>query len=361
MNRNRTRFEIKRPVKIFFFLVSLFSLAGIIAFYALLTPLPSEAEPLIFYATPKRDDLKLTLLRAIRKAQHSIWICSYGISDKEVLAMLKKKAAAGVRVDLVYHHSINRQLHRQERANFHCHPKKNKGLMHEKLLITDDTLLFFGSTNLTSSSLLMHDNCLLGLYAPGLASSLKYERLSHYQQRLNKQQLDLFILPQGGGQALKKLLETLDQAKHRVSIALFTLTHPALVDKLIALHQRGIQIQLFLDQYTARAASKKAVAKLRAAQIPVSISQGLALFHHKWALVDSDTLILGSANWTRKAFKKNNELLLFLTPLSKAHARSFSRAIKTFKLETTLARISHKTPGNLGSSVSPNIPKDSPG
>ena len=349
------KLKIKRPVKICLFLTFLFSLAAIIAFYALFIRLPSQTHPLIFYATPKRDDLKLTFLRAIKQAKDSIWICSYGITDKDILSALKKKAAAGVRVDLIYHQKINRNLHQLKNTHFHCHPKRGKGLMHEKLLITDDTLLFFGSANFTTSSLIMHDNCLLGLYAPKLAASLKQRQLSHYNYQLKGQQLDLFILPQGKDQAFEKLIQTLDEASESISIALFTLTHPIIVDKLIALHQRGIKVQVFLDGATAKGASKKAAQSLRQAGVLVAASQGLALFHHKWALIDKDTLILGSANWTNAAFKQNNELLLFLKPLNDKHSRSLTRAIKTFQQETTLlplARISSVFPSISSGSFS---------
>lgn len=337
--------RLKRAAKALFFAIALFSLIALIFSYALFIPLPSKTTPLIFYATPKRDHLKLTFLKAIEQANDTISISIYQITDKEVLSALKQKAAAGVRVDLSYYHSTNKKLHRLEGKNFHCHPKKGKGLMHEKLLITDSTSLFFGSTNLTPSSLIMHDNCLLGIYAPKLAAALQKERRPFYRHLFKTgQQLDLFTLPKGSDQALKKLLNTLSRAKKRVVIALFTFTHPLLIDQLIALHQRGVAIKLFLDGYVARGASKRAVNRLLTAGIFVAVSQGAPLFHHKWALVDDSTLIIGSANWTRAAFGKNHELLGFLTPLTQKEQRIFKRTIALFQKQTRPLIVDFESP-----------------
>ncbi len=317
------------------FLGAVAVVALLIALYATHVSFPTARDPLLFYATPKRDDLKLTLMKAIQQAQSSLWICSYGLSDADILSALQKKAASGVRVDLVYHASINRTLHRIATNALHCHPKRDRGLMHEKLVIVDDTLIFFGSTNLTTSSLSMHNNCLLGLHAPQLARDLKERQSSSYHYSWpSDQTLDLFLLPQGASKALTKLLATLESAQKRVVVALFTFTHPLLVEKLIALHRRGVTVDLFLDRFSARGASKKAVSALIAAGIPVKVNQGPALFHHKWALIDDQTLVLGSANWTRKAFKTNRELLLIFTPLSPQQITSLQRAVHTFQQKT---------------------------
>ena len=325
-----------RYFALFSFIGAAILTAFLIALYATHVPFPTARDPLLFYATPKRDDLKLTLMKAIRQAKSSLWICSYGLSDADILSALQKKAASGVRVDLVYHASINRTLHRMATNHLHCHPKRDRGLMHEKLVIVDDTLIFFGSTNLTTSSLSMHNNCLLGLHAPQLARDLKERQSASYHYIWpSHQTLDLFLLPQGAPEALTKLLATLESAQKRVAIVLFTFTHPLLVEKLIALHRRGVEVTLFLDRFSARGASKKAVAALLAAGIPVKVNQDTALFHHKWALIDDQTLVLGSANWTRKAFKKNRELLLIFTPLSPQQIGSLRRAVHTFQQKNT--------------------------
>ena len=105
------------------------------------------------------------------------------------------------------------------------------------------------------------------------------------------------------------------EAHKTIRLVMFTLTHNEITSALIAAHKRGVDVRVAVDYYTARGASKKTLEQLRQAQIPVYLSQGKELLHHKWALIDGDILIMGSANWTKAAFTKNQDFLLLLSSL----------------------------------------------
>ena len=101
-------------------------------------------------------------------------------------------------------------------------------------------------------------------------------------------------------------------ARHSIRVALFTLTHPNLVDELIIAHRRGVDVTLVLDLHSALGASAESVAALKHAGISVRLSKGVQLFHHKFALIDDRILVTGSANWTKAAFTKNSDCLIAL-------------------------------------------------
>lgn len=279
-------------------------------FYSLHVSLPSKNSPIQFYSTSQRDDLKWVLQKALQKAKHSIHLSTYALTDSSILCLLKKKAQRGVDVHLYYHQQNTPTLHQLEAPHFTFHPIQEKGLMHEKIWIIDESWVFLGSANLTYSSLKMHDNSLLGFYSPPLAEVLLRSRPEDFSIDIGGKKLRYFSLP--SRKALPHLLETLDQAKKCVVLSLFTFTHPLIVEKLITLHERGIQIILNIDSYTARGASQKALTPLAEAGIQATLSKGPQLFHHKWALIDNTTLILGSANWTQAAFSKNRDFIIFL-------------------------------------------------
>ncbi len=201
--------------------------------------------------------------------------------------------------------------------------------MHEKIWIIDESQIFLGSANLTYSSLKMHDNYLLGFYSPEFSKALIDSRVSDRSFQVAGQTIRYFSLPNKG--ALDALIGVLEQAQERIVLALFTFTHPRIVEKLIELHERGVQVELTLDSYTARGSSKKAAEALSQAGLHVRLSRGPQLFHHKWALIDDETLILGSANWTRAAFTKNREFLLFLSPLSRDQRKYLNQTIKKIR------------------------------
>ena len=269
------------------------------------------------------------MLRAIQKAKTSIHIHTYCLSDPRILTHLLRKAKKGIKVHITYDKKASPAL--QNFPFFHLYPKKEKGLMHAKWLIVDQAIILLGTANLTSSSLMMHDNFLIGLYETKFAKSL-IENRPFFETTLDNQDLRFFLLP--NPQALQALLNTLDQTKEKLVMALFTLTHPLLLEKFIALHKKGIKIDLTIDKNCALGAAKKALDKLNQKNIPFKKSRGLQLFHHKWALIDQSTLILGSANWTLSAFEKNKDFILFLSPLTKKQQKYLHQAIQAIKKET---------------------------
>jgi phosphatidylserine/phosphatidylglycerophosphate/cardiolipin synthase-like enzyme len=117
---------------------------------ATLSPkLPSESSPLLFYSSQLQQDLKQTLLCALKRANKSIFIQIYGLSDPEILSLLKKKQAEGVDVTLFYDAKASKQL-----ATFPgSYPIRAKGLMHRKILIVDEAQIFIGTANFTTPSL----------------------------------------------------------------------------------------------------------------------------------------------------------------------------------------------------------------
>lgn len=57
-------------------------------------------------------------------------------------------------------------------------------------------------------------------------------------------------------------------------------------------------------------------------KVKISLSQGGGpLLHHKFLYVDNTTLVNGSANWTRDAFYKNDEIFLVIHNLDQVQQK----------------------------------------
>ncbi|WP_420422251.1 phospholipase D-like domain-containing protein [Simkania sp.] len=296
--------------------------AAALVFYATYFPLPTGKTPVRFYSTHLQQDLRLVVLKALKSAKSSIHIYTYALTDPHVLSILMEKAKEGLDVHVTYHQKNTPKL--ETLSHLHLHPEKGRGLMHAKWIVIDEKVAFLGTANLTSSSLMMHENLLAGFYAPEFSKALVSP--SFFQGAVGNSELTFYLLPDP--KALPHLLEVLDQAKKKIHIAMFTFTHPQIVSKLIELHQQGIKVEVSLDQMGVRGASKKVAEALQAAGVPVHTFQGMPLFHHKWALIDESTLVLGSANWTRAAFNKNKDFILFITNTNKNNLKSVVNIIK---------------------------------
>jgi cardiolipin synthase A/B len=127
----------------------------------------------------------------------------------------------------------------------------------------------------------------------------------------------LSLLPELDQNACDAICQKIDRAKKEIQIAMFTFTHDQVVQSLIKAIQKGIRVTVAIDRYTREGASKKCVETLLQSGARILVSQGDALHHHKWALIDHEIFILGSANWTKAAFTKNQDCLFILEHLSK--------------------------------------------
>ncbi|HEX4840377.1 MAG TPA: phospholipase D-like domain-containing protein [Rhabdochlamydiaceae bacterium] len=312
-------------------LLSLFSLAALylVLIRAALNPsLPSPENPLVFYSNQKRDDFRLVLKKAFADAQKSIAITMYAITDEELLKKLYQKAHNGVSVR-IWHDPKSGST--PVSTPLVATAVKTKGLMHRKIITTDESHVFIGSANMTTSSLVLHDNLSVGFYHPPLAQFLKSPTSPYFDFNIHNQSCRLWMLPDLN--ALDYLMQQLDMAESSIFVAMFTLTHPDLLQALVNAQKRGVQVSIALDHYAARGASKKAVAFLQNHHIPVTFSQGQQLLHHKWAYIDRSQLILGSTNWTKAAFAKNQDCLVFFKSLTLNQKKIFDDLSRTILLE----------------------------
>lgn len=248
----------------------------------------------------------------------------FGLTDDKIIHAIDKKAKAGLTVRVLFDPRSSSLSYKW------AEPKKLKGLLHQKIVVIDDKIVFIGSANLTPSSLSMHDNLTLGFYSPHIAAFIKGHPLEskRYFTGVSSQTVELWLLPDKRAvEALKKLMQS---AKKSISIAMFTFTHPALVEEVINAKKRGVKVRVFLDYKSSRGASLKAAQLMKET---VLVSRGSELLHHKYLLVDNKVLAVGSANWTKAAFEKNRDLLFIIHNLSLKQKKYLKKIERVMELE----------------------------
>ncbi len=315
------------------FFVSLFVFAACCSSFWLIkhssrATIPKAGERPCFYSNQCRQDLRLTLLTALKTAQESIHLTVFGLSDPAVVDALENKIDSGVDTKVYYDPGGGSlRLSKPHHRNSFTAIRKS-GLMHQKILVIDRDLVMLGSANMTSASLRMHDNLIVGLRSGKVAEFLMNQTpfsSGYLKTSVGGQSVEIWLLPDPRGHALSDLRHHLRSAKKTIHIALFTLTHPLLLDDILAAKRRGVAVTLVIDAHSGLGASSKAIEKLRKGDITILFSQGLQLLHHKFVLIDKQTLISGSANWTKAAFLKNSDCLLILHQLSPDQKRYIGR------------------------------------
>jgi phosphatidylserine/phosphatidylglycerophosphate/cardiolipin synthase-like enzyme len=79
----------------------------------------------------------------------------------------------------------------------------------------------------------------------------------------------------------------------------------------VSAHERGVKVEILLDKshLTSQYTSAPFVAK---AGIPVKIDSAHDIAHNKIMIIDGETVITGSFNFTKSAEDKNAENLLII-------------------------------------------------
>ncbi len=260
---------------------------------------------------------------------------------------------------------------------------KGSGLMHHKFIVIDSQWVLTGSANLTLSGIhgdgdqlatRGNANALLKIDSPEVASPFTEEFNLLWGDGPGAKANSQFGLKKPHRLATKVLLptsdltlqfspisssklwensvnglvsRTLSQAAHSIDLALFVFSEQRIANTLQAQAKSGTSLRVLIDHSFIYRSYSEALDMLGIAlpnqrcqietdnqpwnspissvgtpQIPVGDK-----LHHKFAVIDNDTVIVGSQNWSHAANTKNDETLIVLqNPTVAAHfSREFER------------------------------------
>jgi competence ComEA-like helix-hairpin-helix protein len=252
---------------------------------------------------------------------------------------------------------------------------KGSALMHHKFVVIDNRLVIATSANFTLSDLVGdfsspesrgNANTLLRIDSPQLASHFAQEFAllwgdgpgglpnSRFGSRkpyrppqsvmVDQTPIDLQFSPQAAAIPWNTtsnglIAKTLETAQTSIDLALFVFSDQLLANRLEPLHNRGVQIRALIEPDFIFRPYSEALDMLG-----ISLGQNCAteltnqpwqrplttvgvprlppgdLLHHKFAVVDRQTVIVGSHNWSTAANRSNDEVVLVIhSPIVAAH------------------------------------------
>ena len=111
--------------------------------------------------------------------------------------------------------------------------------------------------------------------------------------------------------SLSVLMDTLQRARRSIDVCIFTFSCKELGDILINAHRRGVVVRVITD-FEQESASGSQVKRLRGSGIQVRHDYASYFMHHKFSIVDQETLVSGSLNWTLQGVCGNQENVIIL-------------------------------------------------
>lgn len=126
-------------------------------------------------------------------------------------------------------------------------------------------------------------------------------------------QVDVYFSPKGG--ATEAIIQVIAGAKTSVHVQAYSFTSPPIAKALVEAKRRGLKVEIILD--TSQRTEKYTEADFTShAGIATWIDDEHAIAHNKLMILDEETVITGSFNFSRSAEERNaeNVLILHKTP-----------------------------------------------
>ena len=366
--------------KILLIILSFIFFTNISAFAKNIIPDAEENNIQLYFLNPlkqKKPENKCkttackVLLKNINEAEESIDFAIYGINKQDkIFNALVKAQNRGVNVRWVTDlNEKNRNIYYDTYSLMHKIPTYNTdydsieskiipdyeyklayqgALMHNKFFIFDNKKVFTGSTNISNYYLTGYNsNVAVLIDSKEIANIYKQEFEQMYNGKfhneksaiLNNKNLQLgnlnvsvYFSPINKA-TIEEILPLIQSAKSYIYIPAFYLTRKSIIYELINAKKRGVEIKIIVNE-TSVEGKYVDIDFMKENDIDVKVENWLGKMHMKSMIIDDETLIIGSMNFTKQGENMNDEnCLIFknapcLSQKYKAHFLELWKSIK---------------------------------
>jgi phosphatidylserine/phosphatidylglycerophosphate/cardiolipin synthase-like enzyme len=285
-------------------------------------------DPQSFQAAGEYGGPDEALAAAIDQAQVSVDMAMYNLSLPSIRDALLAAYRRGVDVRLVvddatYKDDAAIQL---RQAGIEVISDQRQELMHNKFTVLDGQEVWTGSLNLSTGGTYSDYNNLVRICSTRLAEdytaefeemflgnqfgsnspiNTKYPRIT-----LDGHTIEVYFLPEDDVE--DRLLDLVGSAQESVDFLAFSFTLDYLAETMIDLEREGVTVRGVMDAGQAASNQGGEYERLVDAGLEVYLDPFDGLMHHKVIIIDGQTVVFGSANFTRSGLYNNDENLIIL-------------------------------------------------
>jgi phosphatidylserine/phosphatidylglycerophosphate/cardiolipin synthase-like enzyme len=305
--------------------------------------------PVYFFLGPS-PTMEQALVAYIESASKTLDVCVFDLNLPEAAQALLDAQARGVQVRVIIDrdnaekaYDIEAELKEMEKRGMLTLAHNRSGLMHNKFMIADGIRVWTGSYNFTRNCSRFNDNHAIVLESKELAENYAMEWTEIFEKRHGKRfayptphpQLNIggtliqnYFTPEDDVRGA--IVAEMAKATNEIAMMAFSFTDPALTDGVREAMGRGVRAIILLDSGLARHPGAN-TRDLETMGANVRMSPGVRL-HHKVIVIDRETVVLGSANFSGAAFDRNDENVLIVKAPNFAQAM-LREAIRCWRAE----------------------------
>lgn len=266
--------------------------------------------------------------KAMESATQSLDVAFFDIDDASAVDMLLNAYKRGVKVRIVTDTDNlkdkkdatlpRKAIEDLKGAGIPIVDDKRDPFMHHKFMIVDGKAVWGGSMNPTTTSMYEHNNNCFYIQSVELAQNFQAEFNRMFEKgqfgsitdpvvnpivKVGDAEIRTFFSPRGGTQ--KAILEELGKAQKSIKFMAFSFTEKNMGQILIDKKKAGLNVEGVFDACLIDKYSN--YNSFRENKI-LSLKDGnQALLHHKTLIIDDETVITGSYNFSNSAENSNNE------------------------------------------------------
>ncbi len=135
------------------------------------------------------------------------------------------------------------------------------------------------------------------------------EKRQQIQAQVDHANIQVRFSPDGACNRL--IIQAIQAAKASILVQAYYFTSAPIADALVDAHTKGVAVKMLVDRSQLTVKCSK-IAQALAAGIPVAVDQVPGIAHNKVMIIDDETVITGSFNWTDAAEKRNAENILLI-------------------------------------------------
>jgi phosphatidylserine/phosphatidylglycerophosphate/cardiolipin synthase-like enzyme len=139
--------------------------------------------------------------------------------------------------------------------------------------------------------------------------SIFYSSSHPTELTLNNTPTKVYFSPNGG--CTQAIIKEIDNANMEILVQAYSFTSAPIAKALINGKKRAVSVEVILDK-SQRKEKYTSATFLANSKIPTYIDDKHAIAHNKVMVIDKETVITGSFNFTKAAEEKNAENLLII-------------------------------------------------
>lgn len=286
-------------------------------------PLPEWCR---IYFSP-RDHLPARLISLINGARKRVWAAFYSFDLPEVARALLRARERGVEVRVI----MDDQTSRRNSSQAHILKKRNllvtdfspADFMHNKFVVIDGCITWTGSYNPSLTGTFRDDNNAVVIASAQLAANYEQEFLEMWKGQFGKDspgptrttvfriegvEIENYFSPEDDCAA--RIIELISRARKNIYFATFCFTLDPVAEALIRKKLEGVEVKGVME--SGQNSPWSCFRLFKDCGIDVRWDQNLYYLHHKFFIIDEETVITGSFNPSRHAREANDENLLII-------------------------------------------------